>query len=393
MNRNLIIFLALNIYLSAFSKDNITAEAFVNEQMKTVEQQYIQMAQKLNDSIKPPRTSINGTVKCVQTADWTSGFFGGSLWYLYEYSKKQAFLEAAKKWTSVLEKEQFNTSTHDLGFMLYCSYGNGYRLTGNPQCKDVLLQGAKSLSKRFNPHVGLIKSWDFRTDMTYPVIIDNMMNLEYLFWATSVSGDSSFYKIAVSHADSTLKNHYRPDYSCYHVVDYDSVSGKVLQKKTHQGAFDGSSWARGQAWGLYGYTLMYRETKNRKYLDQAINIANYILSKQPVDTVVYWDYNVFQNDTEQKDASASAITSSALFELCNYVNDDMGIKYYKAAEAILKCLSSPTYFAKTGENANFILKHSVGNKPAKSEIDVPLIYADYYYIEALLRYKKQKQGL
>jgi unsaturated chondroitin disaccharide hydrolase len=393
MKRFFFLIFSLTLYLSVYSQSDAIPGAFVKQQMKTIEAQYIQMVQKLNDSTNPPRSSINNIVKCVQTSDWTSGFFGGSLWYLYEYSKDPSFLEAATKWTSVLETEQFNTTTHDLGFMLYCSYGNGYRLTNNPQYKDILLQGAKSLSKRFNPYVGLIKSWDFRTDMSYPVIIDNMMNLEYLFWATSVSGDSSFFKIAVSHADSTLKNHFRPDFSSYHVVDYDTVTGKAKQKKTHQGAFDESSWARGQAWGLYGYTLMYRETKNQKYLDQAINIANYILSKQPIDTVTYWDYSVAQNNSEPKDVSASAITSSALFELCDYVNIDLGNKYFKAGEAILKCLSSPTYFAKTGDNANFILKHCVGNKPAESEIDVPLIYGDYYYIEALLRYESQSKGL
>jgi unsaturated chondroitin disaccharide hydrolase len=390
MKRNALLILGLVLCLGAYSKADKTTDAFVSEQMKTVELQYLQMAQNLKDSIKPPRTSKNNKVKCVRTSDWTSGFFSGGLWYIYEYSKNQDILNAAKKWTNVLEKEKNNTSTHDLGFMLYCSYGNGYRLLNNADYKSVLLQGAKSLSKRFNPKVGLIKSWDFRSDMTYPVIIDNMMNLDFLFWATRISGDSSFYKIAISHADSTLKNHFRSDYSSYHVVDYDSISGKVAHKKTHQGAFDESAWARGQAWGLYGYTVMYRETKNEKYLNHAIKIADYIIGKQPADTIAYWDYSVNQINTEEKDASASAVTSSALFELCNYVKGDLSSKYFKSAEAILKCLSTPKYLAKPGENANFILMHSVGHKPAKSEIDVPLIYADYYYIEALLRYKNHK---
>jgi unsaturated chondroitin disaccharide hydrolase len=391
MNYNILVLFGLSLYLSGYSQGDTKAVSFVDQQMKTILPQYLQMVQQLNSSVNPPRSSVGNVVKCVSSGDWTSGFFAGSLWYLYEYSKDSAFLEAAKKWTSVLEAEKFNTTTHDLGFMLYCSYGNGYRLIKNSGYKDILLQGASSLSKRYNPKVGLIKSWDFRTDMTYPVIIDNMMNLEYMFWATSISGDSSFYKIAVNHADSTLKNHYRTDFSCYHIVDYDTANGMAIQKKTHQGAFDESSWSRGQAWGLYGFTLMYRETKDRKYLDQAINIANYILDKQPSDTVAYWDYSVAQNNTELKDASASAITSSALFELCNYTNPDLGRKYNNAAEAILKCLSTPTYLAKIGDNANFILKHCVGNKPTNSEIDAPLIYADYYYIEALLRYKNQKE--
>jgi unsaturated chondroitin disaccharide hydrolase len=249
-----------------------------------------------------------------------------------------------------------------------------------------LLQGAKTLRTRYHPTVGCIKSWEPWGGMNYPVIIDNMMNLEYLFLAFRESGDSTFYNIAVSHADTTLKNHFRPDCSSYHVVDYDSITGKVIRKRTAQGAFDESSWARGQSWGLYGYTMMYRETKDKKYLNQAINIADFIIKKLPTDYIPYWDYDVAQDSSEPRDASAAAITSSALFELSTYVSCELTKKYYNIAEKILFSLSSPDFLALKGENCNFIIKHCTGHKPAKSEIDVPLIYADYYYIEALIRY-------
>lgn len=272
--------------------------------------------------------------------------------------------------------------------MLYCSYGNGFRLTNSPKYKDILVQGAKSLCKRYNKNVGCIQSWDPWGGMTFPVIIDNMMNLEYLFWATKATGDSSFYKIAVSHADKTLMNHFRTDYSSYHVVDYDSISGKVLKKRTVQGASVESAWARGQSWGLYGFTIMYRETKNIKYLNQAMKIADYIIGRLPADYIPFWDFDVPQDGSEPKDASAAAIASSALLELSKYVDKATSNRYYQVAEKILTNLSSPLYFTKPGEYDGFIIKHCVGHKPAKSEIDVPLIYADYYYIEALLRYQQ-----
>lgn len=361
---------------------------FVKEKMNIIISQYSQMLEQLKDSTKPPRTVKNDKIRCVKTDDWTSGFFASSLWYIYEYTQSNQWLAAAQKWTNVLEKEKDNIYTHDLGFMLYCSYGAGYRLTNNTEYKKVLIKGAQSLCTRFHKQVGCIKSWEPWGGMNYPVIIDNMMNLEYLFWTTKITGDSSFYKIAVAHADTTLKNHFRADNSSYHVIDYDSITGQIRKKRTAQGSADESAWARGQSWGLYGYTLMYRETKNPKYLQQAVRIADFIIDKLPADFVPYWDYNVAQDSTEQRDASAGAIASSALFELQNYVEKNQSDKYYKVAENILKSLSTPNYLAKVGENNNFILKHSVGHKPAKSEIDVPLIYADYYYIEALLRYKE-----
>lgn len=333
-----------------------------------------------------PRTIENGKLKMVVARDWTSGFFPGMLWYMYELTKDPKWMEEAKLFTANIEKQQFTTTTHDLGFILYCSYGNGYRLTGDTSYRPIIIQSAKSLSKRFSPVTGVIRSWDHHSDQwKFPVIIDNMMNLELLFEATKLTGDSSYYKIAVSHANTTLKNHFRKDFSSYHVVDYDPVNGAVKAKATAQGYADESSWARGQAWALYGFTMCYRETKDKAYLVQADHIADYIFHQAqnlPADKIPYWDFNDPKIPASPRDASAAAIMASGLFELSQY--SSKGKAYRKTAEQLLSTLSKD-YTSKPGTNYGFLLEHSTGNKPSNSEIDVPIIYADYYYLEALLR--------
>lgn len=319
---------------------------------------------------------------------WCSGFYPGTLLFLFEETKDIALQNEANRILESLKKEQFNTGTHDLGFMMYCSFGNANRLNPKPAYKEILLNSAKSLASRFNPTVGCIKSWNGKPD-EYLVIIDNMMNLKLLFWATEISGDSSFYKIAVTHANTTMKNHFRPDYSSYHVINYNATNGTVQQKKTAQGAADESAWARGQAWGLYGYTEAYRETKDNTYLEQAKHIADFILSHPnlPADKIPYWDFNAPGIPTALRDASAASIMSSALLELSGYVNKKDQKKYFTAAETMLKSLSSDKYFATSGTNGGFIIQHGVGHMPNKTEVDVPLTYGDYYFIEAMMRYK------
>jgi len=335
-----------------------------------------------------PRTLEDGKLKLVVSKDWTSGFFPGILWYLYDYTGDSKWLNQAQTFTEKLEKEQFNKGTHDLGFIINCSYGNGYRLTKNEAYKNIIIQAAKSLSTRFNPQTGVIRSWDHnKNKWQYPVIIDNMMNLEMLFEATKFTGDSSYYNIAVSHANKTLENHFRPDFSSFHVVDYNVENGEVTKRSTHQGYSDASAWARGQAWALYGYTMCYRETKNPAYLKQAEGIAGFILNNLPADMVPFWDYDDPEIPNVSRDASAAAITASALYELRLYSSD--GKIYTKAANSILKSLSSK-YTSEPGENKGFILDHSTGHRPVNSEVDVPLNYADYYYLEALLRYNTLK---
>ena len=358
-----------------------------------------------------PKTYYANTDK-LETSDagwWTSGFYPGTLFYLYSFSHDTALLDEAESRLKLLQPEQFNKTTHDLGFMMYCSFGNGLRLLDSPAYKEILLNSARSLSTRFNPNVGCIKSWDSKP-WHFPVIIDNMMNLELLFWATHVSGDSSFYRIAVTHANTTLRNHYRPDYSSFHVVDYDSATGAIIAKKTAQGYSDSSAWARGQSWGLYGYTMVYRSTHDRRYLEQARHIAHFILTNPnlPADKIPYWDYNApgippagnaappagartAVMGGPLRDASAAAVLASALIELSKYVDAREGRGYLDVAEQILVTLSTNVYKPVVGANGGFILRHSVGNLPGHTEIDVPLTYADYYFIEAMLRYKELGQ--
>jgi hypothetical protein len=367
-------------------------EKIIDESLAFSLKQYSLMADVMKD--KPdllPRTiDTSGVLIASNSGWWTSGFFPGSLWYLYEYSKDEKIKDAAIQMTSRVEKEKNNTGTHDLGFMLYCSFGNGFRITGEESYKEVLLTGAKSLSTRFRPNIGCIQSWGSTKRWQCPVIIDNMMNLELLLWAFSQTGDSSFYNIAVTHADTTILNHFRPDYSTWHVVSYDTITGKVEVKQTAQGAADGSSWARGQSWGLYGYTVMYRETGLQRYLDQAQHIADFLINHPniPEDKIPYWDYDAPDIPNTERDASAGAIMASALIELSGYVGPEKKDKFLAVAEKQIRSLASPAYMTKTGENADFILMHSVGSLPAKSEVNVPLSYADYYFIEALVRYRK-----
>ncbi|RZK68429.1 MAG: glucuronyl hydrolase, partial [Pedobacter sp.] len=281
-----------------------------------------------------------------------------------------------------------------VGFMLYCSYGNAYRITGEKTYLPVLNDGAKNLAARFSPKVGAIRSWDFG-HWQYPVIIDNMMNLEYLYWAGKQFNEPNFSKVANAHATTTLKNHFRKDYSSYHVIDYNPENGNVVRKATHQGLTDESSWARGQAWGLYGYTMCYANSKDNKFLVQAENIAKFIMNhpKTPKDKIPVWDYDVHNAletaERAPRDASAAAVIASALLDLSTQVKD--GKKYFDYAEDILESLSSDAYLAKPGENGLFLLKHSTGAMLYNSEIDTPLDYADYYYLEALKRYKELKR--
>ncbi|MBT3478218.1 MAG: glucuronyl hydrolase [Candidatus Marinimicrobia bacterium] len=358
--------------------------------LETSTKQYGQLIEFVGDSLGHPRTlNDDGSTKLVNTDDWTSGFWPGSLWYLYELTDDEKWRNEAQRFTVNMAEQQFKNINHDIGFKMNCSYGNGYRLTQNPDYVDVLIQSAKTLALRFDPNVGCIRSWDFNQHIWgYPVIIDNMMNLELLFKATKLSGDSIYYHIAVSHAETTLKNHFRPDNSSYHVVDYNQETGAVWGNFTHQGFSRSSAWARGQAWGLYGFTMTYRETGDKRFLDQAKKIADFILNHPnlPNDLVPYWDFNAGNIPEEPRDVSAAAIICSALFELSEHLGDE-GNPYLKKAQEQLHNLSNRTYLAKVGSNGNFLLKHAVGSIPHGAEVDKPLNYADYYFLEAQVRNK------
>lgn len=348
--------------------------------------QYSTMLARLEGDRGLPRTAADGHTVTVAPEDWTSGFFPGSLWLLHEFTGEAKWRTAAEEFTGRLERIRHYTGNHDIGFMLGCSFGQGLRLTGRADYRAVLLDGAQALATRYRPEVGLIRSWDFG-DWRYPVIIDNMMNLELLTWAARVGGDQRLHEIAVSHADKTLAHHFRPDASCVHVVDYDPATGAVLQKQTWQGASDGSAWARGQAWALYGYTAMHRETRRPEYLALAHRVARFILDhpRLPADKIPYWDFDAPDIPAAPRDTSAAALIASALIELGDFSEPATAREYRAVAEQQLRALSSPAYRAPVGENGGFLLLHAVGQYPQGKEIDAPLAYADYYFLEALLR--------
>nr|WP_317233176.1 glycoside hydrolase family 88 protein [Sphingobacterium sp. PCS056] len=383
------------------SSDLKLSKEFIQQNLNDAAQQIKVLANETPDE-KFPKTFENNKEVFSSSSWWCSGFYPGTLWYLYEGTQDRGLLQKVEEKLPYLEKEKYNKGTHDLGFMLFCSFGNGLRLTGDSvKYKDVLVTGAASLASRFNETTKTIRSWDHKP-WHYPVIIDNMMNLEFLTQVSKMTGNKWYYDLAVIHAETTLRNHFRKDYSSYHVIDYDVNTGKVIAKKTHQGAFDESAWSRGQGWALYGYTMMYRETKKKEFLNQARHIAKYIFNHPnlPQDLIPYWDFDKDKIDQSSKmyakkdlrDVSAAALYASALLELAQYTVGKESTLYLTKAETMLTNLSKAPYKAEYGKNGGYLLKHSVGALPLNSEIDVPLTYADYYYVEALIRYKRLLEG-
>ncbi|MGM9785991.1 MAG: glycoside hydrolase family 88 protein [Candidatus Cryptobacteroides sp.] len=393
-----------------------------------IQLQYLLDASEAGDTIRIPSTYKNGEIEFVPTDDWVSGFFAGTLWYMYELTGEEKWAEHAQKHTEILNEIQFLKWHHDVGFMVYDSYGNGLRLKNVPGYDTVLVNTAKSLATRFRPAAGILQSWNVINNgwqstrgWKCPVIIDNMMNLELLFKVSEMTGDPTYSNIAISHADKTLENHYRDDFSTYHVVDYDDETGAIRRRCTAQGIADESRWARGQAWSIYGYTVAYRFTKDERYLQRAKDVAEYLLVNEdnmPEDLVPLWDFDVvqFANDkeemiklfddesamlpyTEVRDASSAAIIASALYELYWFTKNQF---YKEKADKMIESLSTPAFRAEPGTNGGFILMHSVGSlphsvinirtNPAAHNIDVPLNYADYYFLEALIRKGRVEKG-
>lgn len=406
-------------------KNNIIEDNIANAEKQLT---YLLEASEEGDTVRIPSTFKNGEIEFVPTDDWVSGFFAGTLWYMYELTGEEKWAEHAQKHTEILSDIQFLKWHHDVGFMVYDSYGNGLRLKNIPGYDTVLVNTAKSLSTRFRPAAGILQSWNvinngWQSERGWkcPVIIDNMMNLELLFKVSEMTGDPTYKNIAISHADKTLENHYRSDFSTYHVVDYDDETGEIRRKCTAQGIADESRWARGQAWSIYGFTVAYRFTGDERYLQRAKDVANYLLVEEdnmPEDLVPLWDFDVvqFANDademielfndkdamlpyTEIRDASSAAIISSALYELYWFTKDKL---YKEKADKMIESLSSPAFRAEVGTNGGFILMHSVGSlphsvvnirtNPAAHNIDVPLNYADYYFLEALIRKGRVENG-
>lgn len=356
---------------------------------EVAEYQFTEMDKTLTDTTVPKSTRF-GVLVPSETKSWTSGFYPGSLWYVYMYTGNENTKALAEKNTEKLYIETQRVRSHDIGFMVNCSYGNALRITGDEKYREPYINAAKLLTTRFNPTVGLTQSWNItpsRKHWKFPVIIDNMMNLELLTQAHKMSGIDSLLTVAVTHANTTMKNHFRPDYTTWHVVDYDPETGDIRMKVTHQGYSDDSAWSRGQAWAVYGYTMMFREVGDEAYLAQAENVARMLLDRLPEDGIPYWDFDSPDAPDSQRDASAAAIMASSFIELAGYTQDkSLSKALMEMAETQIRTLASPEYLAEKGRNGFFLLKHSVGSYPSDTEVNVPLTYADYYFLEALLRY-------
>lgn len=361
-----------------------------NTNQNKLENRYSKFLDYKTDSLSFPRSFsvIKNEINKVPSKDWTSGFYAGNLWQIYELTKENKYKELAKKWTAFIEKEKYNDKTHDMGFKVFCSFGQGLKHDKNNQkYKDIIIKSSQTLSTRFNDTIGAIRSWDFNKENWYfPVIIDNMMNLEMLFEATKISKDSTFHKIAVKHANTTLKNHFRENNSCFHVLDYNPENGAIRMKVTHQGYNNSSSWARGQGWAIYGFTMAYRYTKDKRYLAQAEATANFYLNHKnlPKNGIPYWDFNDPSIPNAPLDVSAATVVSSAFVELYQYTNNQ---KYLDYSKKVINTLQSEEYILEPTITAPFILKHSTGNWPKKDEIDEPIVYGDYYFLETLIRLK------
>jgi hypothetical protein len=378
------------IVLSVAIPGTVAAEnpldAAIQHDFTFAAQQLNRTAGALSTTSYPSSTSSSGSWSTTGASSWTSGFFPGSLWLIYQRTADSAWKSKAQSWQAGIEGQKTRTDTHDLGFMIFNSFGNGYRLTGTEAYRQVVLTAASSLAKRYDPDVGCIRSWGSISDTTnFTVIVDNMINLELLFWASKHGGKAEWYDMAVSHALKTSANHVRADGSTYQIVTYSPTTGAVKSKSTKQGYNTESTWSRGQAWAVYGFTMTYRETGDMRFLETARKAADYFISHLPGDYVPYWDFELPDTTNQPKDSSAAAIAASGLIEL-SQLDPDPARKqtYLDAARAILGSLSSPAYLAE-GTPVWSILLHGTQNKP-DGKYDRGLIYGDYYFLEALLRY-------
>lgn len=382
--------LLLFSFFSTIAFSQVDMAKLIEQQFAHAAAQYKILEKNVPDSMMPKTfNKITGKVEVSNTKWWCSGFFPASLLYIYEHTGDQDVLSIAKKRLAIQEKEKHYTGNHDLGFMMYCPFGNNYRLFKDPNDRKTIDTAAMSLITRYRPQIKSIQSWNKNKNFNCPVIIDNMMNLELLLWVSENGGDPQFREIAINHANSTLTNHYRSDYSAFHVLDYDLETGKLIAGKNHQGYSDASTWSRGNAWGFYGFTMMYRFVKDERYLNHARNVIKFLLNhpNMPKDKIPYWDFDAPTIPNALRDASAASVLASGLLELAQYTKGKERENYIETARQIIVKLASEEYNAKQGELGGFLINHGVGHLPANSEVDVPLTYGDYYFLEAMHRYK------
>ncbi|MBQ8674974.1 MAG: glycoside hydrolase family 88 protein [Bacteroidaceae bacterium] len=404
--------LAANIYSQTFD---------VDKQLDYCHHQVMKSLQQLRpyDFTQEPRNILAGqhrwNCRRAVAEEWCSGFWPGILWMDYSYSHSAEVLHAAKGYTEVLKPLAYQPIyDHDLGFIMIGSFGKG--LTYSPMLsiyRPILLAAADSLATLYNAKAGTLLSWPrhVKDYGGHNTIMDNMINLDLLFWAAANGGSPLLRQIAITHATTTMRHHFRPDGSSYHVAVYDTLSGQFLRGQTHQGYADSSMWSRGQSWAIYGYTMVYRWTRDPLFLQFAQRVADiYLLRLRQTsdDMIPLWDMDDPRGLQAPKDASAACVVASALIELSTYLDNERRLnsdgqpdtdnshhnngsahRYRQAAIDMLADLSTPRYQSRD-RNSAFLL-HSTGHHPAGSEIDASIIYADYYYLEALLRLKDLQQ--
>ena len=391
-NRTNLLMVLITIILSGCKSETKTDVNSASEVQSVLESRYHKLLEYPLDSLAFPRSYAHEKkqIKKVPSKDWTSGFFAGNLWQIYELTGNENFKNRAKAWTAFIEKEKHNNRTHDMGFKVFCSFGNGLKHENNQAYKDIIVESAQTLSTRFDESIGSIRSWDFNKDIwQFPVIIDNMMNLELMFEATKISGDSTYHDIAIKHANTTLKNHFREDHSTWHVLDYDTITKQPRLKVTHQGIADSSAWARGQGWAINGFTMMYRYTKDQKYLERAKATADFFINHKnlPADGIPFWDFNDPSIPNVSRDVSAAAVVASGLVELYGYTKNEAYLNYSKK---VIKSIETMEYVLPAQFEAPFILDHSFGDWSKRSEMNEPIVYGDYYYLQTLIRLKALK---
>lgn len=393
MKRTIVYVLLMLLPFSAMGRQEsmkrLTGRVFERaaKQFLILDENISSIAANYEGPVYPRSINLDGSLWTSDYKWWCSGFFPGSLWYVYEYTSDERYKDLALKYQQGLEPLRYRTDDHDIGFQLMCSYGNCLRITKDSLCVPILVDGANSLATRFDPQVGCTRSWDTKK-YTFPVIIDNMMNLELLFKAVELGGDDSLKNIAVSHALTTMKNHFRADHSAYHVLDYNPETGEILERFIGQGYSPESAWSRGQAWALYSFPMVYRFTKDPQMLSHAIAVAEYVIARLPEDCIPFWDFDSPEIPNDVKDASAAAIMACGLIELSGYVDGAKAKRYLDVAERMIRSLASDEYLAAENEQYGFLLKHSTGFKFRNSEVDAPLTYADYYFLEALMRWSE-----
>jgi unsaturated chondroitin disaccharide hydrolase len=393
MNKPFSIFIFLMLLVLSCNTSKSTNQEYIEKEIKEhAEFQLNFLLQQANSELRDgnvlfPRSFINNHIEFVQGTECNSGFFPGILWQMYRLTEDESWKNEAEKFTNILQQVQFNNNKLDSCYNLMASFGLGYQLTQDQELRETLIQAAKMMASRFNEKVGSIRSWNSDGDQQdFRVSIDNLMNLELLFWAWNETGETVFYNIACSHANNTIKNQFRTDYSTWHVVNYDSITGEVRGKTNQYESSAESCYSLSQAKALYGFTMIYRETKESKYLKQAEKIADFILnhSNLPDNSIPYREFSAPGMQDEVRDVKAAAIMASALLELSEYLPDNTN-QYRSVADIILRSLSSDHYLNKKREAGGFLLKQTAGSKLNDKDIDMASIYTDYYFLEALVK--------